>query len=124
MVRDSSADFLSMAISERAAEVFFPRNFIGGLRSCHRVALFLRSYLAGFFGVLLVPKRFPVFLGLQNSWKDCFVSARIFLESLLPEFLSRLSEINNVSCDILPDLQRDYFGVFFPLHYVEEEIIK
>ena len=88
MVRDSSADFLSMAISERAAEVFFPRNFIGGLRSCHRVALFLRSYLAGFFGVLLVPKRFPVFLGLRFFWRDCYAPASDDLGNHLTTFLS------------------------------------
>ena len=56
MVRDFFSGFLSLTISAPAAEVYLPPNFIGGLRSCCRVALSLRYHLAGFFGILLVPK--------------------------------------------------------------------
>ena len=63
MVRESLVDFLSLAVSAQAAEVFFPTNMFGGICSCRWFALFLHSRLAGLFGLLLVPKSFPVFLG-------------------------------------------------------------
>ena len=63
MVRDSSPDFLSLAISSQAAEVFFSSNLLGGPHSCRRVAVFLRSLLTGFFGLLLFPKYSLVYWG-------------------------------------------------------------
>ena len=56
VVRESSAVFLSLAICARASGVYFPPNLLGVLRSCRRVALFLRYLLAGVLGILLVPK--------------------------------------------------------------------
>ena len=71
IVKESLADFLSLVISAQAAEVFFPPYHLGVLGSCVRIALFLRSLMADFFGFLLVPKGFPVFFGLQNYRSDC-----------------------------------------------------
>ena len=51
-----SADFLLLAISVQAAEVFYSPDLLGGLRFCRRVDILLRSYLAGFFGIFLFPK--------------------------------------------------------------------
>ena len=70
VVRYYSVYFLSLENSVPAAEVFFPPDLLGILRSCLWVYLFLHSCLAGFFGLLIIPKRFPFFSGLQNSWRD------------------------------------------------------
>ena len=70
VVRDSSMDFLSLEISARAPEVFFMLNLLVVIRYFHQVSIFLRSCMESFFGVLLVPIRFPLFLGLQNYWKE------------------------------------------------------
>ena len=50
--------------------VFFTPNLLGGIRSCRRVADIYRSRMSGFFELFLVPKRFPLFSGIQNSWED------------------------------------------------------
>ena len=51
-----SADFLSLAISAQAAEVFYPPDILGGIRSFCWVDILLFSRLAGFFGIFLVSK--------------------------------------------------------------------
>ena len=50
------ADFISLAIFVRAAEVFLPPNIIGSISSFLLVALFLRSHMSSLFGLLLLPK--------------------------------------------------------------------
>ena len=50
------ADFISLAISVRADEVFLPPSILGGIRYCLMVALFLRSHMSSLFGLLLLPK--------------------------------------------------------------------
>ena len=55
-----------MAISAQVAEVFLLTDLFGGLRSCRQVAILLRSRVAGFFGILLVLKRFLVFSGIRK----------------------------------------------------------
>ena len=49
-------DFLSLAISARAAEVFCLPDLLGGLLSYRQFDILLRSCLAGFLGVFIVPK--------------------------------------------------------------------
>ena len=68
MVRDSLADFLSLAISARAAEIFLPPDLIGGICSCHRVDIFLRSHMAGFFRLSLFPKGSLFSRGSEILW--------------------------------------------------------
>ena len=61
-------------------------NYSGGIRYFSRVAfpstLLWRVSLGS-----PCPKRFPVFSGIQNYWKDCFTPASNVLGSLLPAFL-------------------------------------
>ena len=64
VIRDSSANFLSLKISARAAEVFFLPDLLRGLLYCRRVDILLLSCLASFFGLMFFPKMFPVFSGL------------------------------------------------------------
>ena len=109
-VRDYLADFLSLAISAQSDEVFFPPDIIGGLRYCRRGDLLFRSCMMGFFGILLVPKRFPVFLGIRNSLRDCSAHASNVLGILLPAFFYRCSETKKVSWALLPALLQAYFG--------------
>ena len=56
MIRDSLADFLSLAMSAEAVEFFLMPYLPVGIRSCIWVSIFLCSSLAGFFGILFVPK--------------------------------------------------------------------
>ena len=50
------ADFLSLEIYARAAEVFWLPDILSGLRSCHLIDNLILSRLAGFFRIFLVPK--------------------------------------------------------------------
>ena len=76
MVRDYLLYFLLLVNSERAAEVLLLTNLLGGLRSCRRVSLWGLS----------CPKGFPVFLGLQNLWRDCSAPASNVPGSIIPDF--------------------------------------
>ena len=103
VVGESLVDLLSMEISAQAAEVFFPPDILGGIQSCCQVDIFLYCRLVDFFGLLLVPKRFPVLSGLQSYHRYCSAPAINFLVSLLPELLSFHSVTKKVSWDIFPD---------------------
>ena len=70
VVRDYLAYFLPLEISAQATDILLPPNLLCGIHYCLRVSLLLLSRLVGLFGILLVPKRFPGFLGLQNSRRD------------------------------------------------------
>ena len=63
----------------------------------------------GFLRALACPKRFPVFSGIKNYWRDCSAPASDFLVSLLPAFLFHHSVTNKVSWDIFSALQQAYF---------------
>ena len=77
VVRYSLADFILLEISIQAAGVKFMPDLFRGFRSCCRVALLLRSYLAGFFRLFLVLKvslfswGFKLSEGLIRAGKNC-----------------------------------------------------
>ena len=120
MVRESSADFLSLDISVWAAEVSFPTNLLSGLRSCRRINLFLSSRLAGFFGILHVPK-----VSLFSRGSEILGGTAPCLRAMYWEFFSM------PSCLVVRRLRRSLgisylisdginFVSVFPPYFVEE----
>ena len=63
-----------------------------------------------FLWAIACPKRFPFFLGIQNSRRDCSAPASNVLGSLLPAFLFRRSVTKKISWTLFPALLRAYFG--------------
>ena len=124
MIRYSLADFLSLAIPARSAKVFLLPNMFGGLRSCFQVDLFLRSHMAGFFGLLLVPKFSLFYRGSKTLGGTDLFLQEIFWEVFsLPSCL--LFKIQIISLEISSLLSELLTLVaFFHLYSVEEERIK
>ena len=122
--QNSSADFISLEISARADEVLFPTNILGGLCSCHRVALFLRSCLVGFFGLLLVSKG-PLFSCVSK-----------ILVGTAPRLREMSWEVLSLTYCLVVQWQRSSLGISYFIYdrlnlvavflhnYVEEERIK
>ena len=124
MIRDSSADFPSLAIPARSAKVFLPPNMFGGLRSCFQVDLFLLSCLAGFFGLLLVPNVSLFSRGSKTLGGTDLCPQEIFWEvfSLPPCLVFQIQIMSIEISSLLSEFPT--LVAFFPLHSIEEEIIK
>ena len=69
--------------------------------------LFPPFFSGGFLGSAL-PKRFPIFLRVQNSWRDWSAPASNILRIIIPAFLFCISVTKKVSWDIFPSLLRYY----------------
>ena len=110
---EDSAQYLRVPLSVFYVRRFpeeapkFPENFLSLSTPCKLLRFFLPpdppiiSAVSAIFAGLLFsftliwrvylgcvhPKRFPVFSGLQNYWRDCSAPASDVLGSLLPDFL-------------------------------------
>ena len=106
------------------AEVSFPPFLFHGLHSCLWVDLFLQSCLASFFRILIVPKRFNVFSGIQNLGRTAPCLQSMYWELFsLTSCLVIKQQIRSIGIS-----SHIYYGItfvdVFPLHSVEEERIK
>ena len=124
VVRNSSSDFLSLENSAWYSDLCLILPLLGGIRSCHSVSIFLRSYLAGFFGFLLFQKGSLFYQGSKLSKGMLCVcetiSWKVFSTSYFLVFQrqKRSSGISLLISDCLTLVE------IFLLRFVEDEILK